>query len=300
MLERASASRAAARALYERTLRLDLTDVLPSIQAPTLLLRHRDNPFPRAVVAEVADLVPGSILREVDYDGPPSGVGDFWVPLIDEMDEFLTGTRTSGVTNQRQVTTLLFTDIVGSTAHAGRLGDTEWRSLLTRHDDALRNLIEEEGGRLIKNIGDGSLSSFDGPVRAIRCAQRLAERLEPLGLQIRAGVHTGECERIGLDVAGMAVHVGARVEATATAGEVLVTRAASELCRGSGIEFAPRGEHELKGVPGRWELFGVVGEGTSVAVTHEPSRLRVGDRIVLGVARRAPGLLRRAARRGAV
>lgn len=151
---------------------------------------------------------------------------------------------------------------------------------------------------MIKNIGDGSLSAFDGPVSAIRCAQQLHKAIAPLGLEIRAGVHTGECERVGLDVAGLAVHVGARVQAAAGPGEVLVSRAASELCAGSGLEFASRGLHELKGVPGRLELL-AVGADDQGADTPEPApTVRMSDRFVLGLARRAPGLLRGVARRG--
>ena len=297
-MERASASRGAARALWSRGMATDITAILPSIQAPTLALSHETIPPTAAVVAEVADLIPGATMRELRWPAPPTGFDDFWMPILDEVEEFLTGERRGDGVHRRFVTTLLFTDIVGSTEQAARHGDARWRELLARHDEHLRDLVDDHGGRLIKNIGDGSLSSFDGPVGAIRCARALAEAIRPLGLEIRAGVHTGECERIGLDVAGLAVHVGARVEAAAEPGQVLVTRDAAELCSGSGLAFDSRGPHQLKGVPGEWELL-AVRDGEAPAATPEPADgLRMSDRVVLRVARRAPGVLRGLARRG--
>lgn len=292
MLERASASRAAARAIWRRATESDLTDVLPSVQAPTLVMRHEDNLIPTAAVARVADLIPFARYREVRYAGVrPIGVADYWIPMVDEIEEFITGTR-GGEARQRTFATILFTDIVDSTAHAAMHGDTRWRELLADHDAVLAGLVDEEGGRLIKNVGDGSLSSFDGPVRAIRCAQRLSQAVEPMGVEIRAGVHAGDVERVGLDVAGIAVHVGARVQAAAEPGEVLVTAAARELSHGSGVEFHSRGGHELKGVPGEWDLYAVTGDRTVLELTAESEPLRVSDRVVLAAARRAPGLLR--------
>ena len=296
-LERASASRAAARVFWKRAMETDIAAILPSIQAPTLVLGHETIPPTTAVVSEVADLIPDSTMRELGWSAPPTGFDDLWLPLADEMEEFLTGERLGDDVHRRSVTTLLFTDVAGSTELAARHGDTRWREMLARHDEHLRDLVYDHGGRLIKNIGDGSLSSFDGPVGAIRCARALAEAVRPVGLDIRAGVHTGECERVGLDVAGLAVHVGARVEAAAEPGRIMVTRDAAELCSGSGLAFDSRGPHQLKGVPGDWELL-VVREDDAPAAPPEPApELRMGDRVVLRVARRAPGLLRGLARR---
>ena len=194
----------------------DITAILPSIQAPTLALSHETIPPTAAVVAEVANLIPGATLRELRWPAPPTGLDDFWLPILDEVEEFLTGERRGDGDHRRFVTTLLFTDIAGSTEHAARHGDAPGGSCSPATTSTCATSVDDHGGRLIKNIGDGSLSSFDGPVGAIRCARALAEAIRPLGLEIRAGVPHGRVrERIGLDVAGLAVHVGARVEAAA-------------------------------------------------------------------------------------
>jgi class 3 adenylate cyclase len=151
--------------------------------------------------------------------------------------------------------TVLFTDICDSTARAAELGDARWRDLLERHDDLVRRHLGRYRGREVKTTGDGFLATFDGPARAIRCAGDISQAVRALGIEIRAGLHTGECEVRGDDVAGMAVHIGARVGATAQRGEVLVSSTVRDLVVGSGIEFTERGEHELKGVPGQWRLF---------------------------------------------
>jgi class 3 adenylate cyclase len=295
MLERASASRAVARITFDAALQLDLSSVFPSIQAPTLVIDHEDAPVPVEVVAEVAELIPGAELVRVRYDGEPHAMADYWWPVVNELRRWLTGT-TEAPRRPTTFTTVMFTDIVGSTGHAARLGDGEWRKVLKSHDDSLRDLIEEEGGRLVKTIGDGSMSVYDGPVQAIRCARRLHEATQPLGIELRAGVHTGECERVGLDFAGMNVHVAARVEGQAQPGEVLVTAASMELCGGSGLEFAPRLPVELKGVPGAWTLYSAKGADGEMLLPDEDKPLRRGDRAVLATARRAPRLLRAAGR----
>jgi class 3 adenylate cyclase len=291
MLERASASRAVARITFDAALQLDLSSVFPSIQAPTLVVHHEDAPVPAEVVAEVAELIPGAELVRVGYDGEPHAMADYWWPTVNELRRWLTGTN-EAPRSPTMVTTLMFTDIVGSTGHAARLGDAEWRKVLKNHDDSLRDLIEEEGGRLVKTIGDGSMSVYDGPVQAVRCARRLNEATKPLGIELRAGIHTGECERVGLDFAGMNVHVAARVEGQAEPGEVLVTSASMELCGGSGLEFAPRAPVELKGVPGVWTLHSTRGATAGAPVPDDGRPLRPGDRAVLATARRAPRLLR--------
>jgi len=161
------------------------------------------------------------------------------------------------VRSERVLATVLFTDIIGSTEQASSLGDRRWREVLSEHNRLAETEVEAERGRLVKSIGDGMLAAFDGPARAISAAQALRDRLAPLGLQIRAGVHTGECEQLGEDLGGIAVHIGARVSSQAGAGEVLVSQTVRDLVVGSGLEFEDRGVRELKGVPGEWRLFAV-------------------------------------------
>ena len=297
MIERASASPPVARTFWDTALGVDLTEILPSVSVPTLVLHHPDTPVPLRVCREVAELVPAAQLREVDYVVEPHSMGDFWDPLLSASHEWLTGAPLADAPS-RIVATLLFTDVVGSTERVAELGDAAWRALLARHDDLLRDEVESRGGRVVKNIGDGSLSIFDGPVQAVGCALSIRETMAALGLEIRAGVHTGECEQLGLDVAGLAVHVGARVEATAGPGEVLVTQTACDLAKGSGLAFAPRGSHSLKGVPGDWALFAAAQEPAEPSALPPRAAPRLGDRAVLATARRAPGLLRALGRIG--
>ena len=217
-------------------------------------------------------------------------------PFIDAVERMVTGGRTTRPT-QRILTTVLFTDIVGSTALASTIGDRAWRDLLDRHEELLREHVAGAGCRVVKMIGDGSLSLFDGPARAISCAHDFAEAARGLDIEVRAGLHTGECEIVDDDVTGLAVHIGARVGALAGAGEVLVSRTVKDLVVGSGLEFNPRGTHELKGVPGSWELFALeYGGMPTVPVVPEQPRTHASDRIVLAAARRAAGLLRLAGR----
>jgi class 3 adenylate cyclase len=170
------------------------------------------------------------------------------------VEEFLTGVR-RGPDPDRVLATVLFTDIVGSTARAAATGDRDWRVLLERHDEVVRKELARFRGREIKQTGDGFLAAFDGPARAVRCAESISDRVRPLGIEVRAGVHCGECELRGGDLAGMAVHIGARVGACAGPGEVLVSSTVKELVAGSGLAFEDRGTHELKGVPGEWRLY---------------------------------------------
>jgi len=175
-----------------------------------------------------------------------------------DVAEFLTGKRPV-VEVERILTTVLFTDIVGSTELAAMLGDRRWRSLLDAHDGAVRKQFRRFRGTEINTTGDGFVASFDGPARAIRCAKAITEATEELGVQLRLGMHTGECEVRGDDLGGLAVHIAARVRALAVAGEILVSGMVRDLVAGSGIEFEDRGEHELRGVPGSWKLFAVQG-----------------------------------------
>jgi class 3 adenylate cyclase len=177
-------------------------------------------------------------------------------PLLDEIENVLS--KTGGrLEPERVLATVLFTDIAGSTERAAALGDHRWRELLEAHDLKVRRHVSAHGGRVLKSMGDGYFATFDGPARAIRCAHEIAEAVRVLGIEIRAGLHTGECELVGDDVAGMAVNIGARVSSLAGPGEVLVSGTVKDLVYGSGIEFADRGEHTLKGVPGDWRLYAV-------------------------------------------
>ena len=176
---------------------------------------------------------------------------------LDEIEEFLTGARHTAVTD-RVLATVLFTDVVGSTERAAQLGDRAWRALLDAHDGVVRRQLERFRGREVNTVGDGFVATFDGPGRAIQCACAIRDGVKALDIEVRAGLHTGEIELRGDDVAGIAVHLAQRVSALAAPGEVLVSRTVADLVVGSGIEFADRGEHELRGVPGTWHLYSVV------------------------------------------
>jgi class 3 adenylate cyclase len=236
---------------------LDLRDLVPSIHVPTLLLGRRDSMLLRIESSRyLAERLPDATLVELDGGDSLPWVGDA-DSVLDEIEEFMTGARRA-TDASRSLSTLLFTDIVGSTERAAKLGDTEWGRLLALHHQAVREELERWGGTEIDTAGDGFLASFDGPARAVRCARSIAGRIEELGLSIRTGVHTGEIEHAGTGVHGIAVHVGARVMALAGPSEVLVSSTVKDLTAGSGIDFEDAGEHELKGVPDRWHLYKVV------------------------------------------
>ena len=257
-LERYSASPATAYRMNLATSGFDTRDVLPLIRVPTLLLNREGDPFidPRHS-RYLAERIPGA--KHVELPGNDSLIlaGDVDA-VIDEVEEFLTGARQERPPD-RVLATVMFTDIVDSTKKAGELGDRRWREVLERHDELVRQELRRHQGREVKTTGDGFLATFDGPARAIRCAMGINEAVRTLGIEIRAGLHTGECEIRGDDVAGMAVHIGARVGARAEAGEVLVSSTVKDLVVGSGLSFSDRGATELKGVPGEWRLFAAEG-----------------------------------------
>jgi class 3 adenylate cyclase len=294
--ERASMGPGMARALWESCKLVDVRDVLPSITVPTLVLNHADSFIPAAGGRLMADLIPGARYVELPGRDHLPGAGDPEA-IAGEIEEFLTGAR-AAARPDRVLATVLFTDIVDSTGHAAQLGDSAWRQLRERHDALTRSQLERHRGREVKQTGDGFLASFDGPARAIRCACSIREEARELGIEIRAGLHTGECELIGDDIAGMAVHVAARVGARAQPSQVLVSGTVKDLVLGSGIEFLDQGTHELKGVPGEWRLFVVqADEGQAPASEPlSPARLRLTDRAARRLARNAPGLARFGAR----
>jgi class 3 adenylate cyclase len=254
--ERLSLPPQAINAMYISQLERDLRGVLPTIQVPTLVLHRAGNQHLRAGHGRyLADHIPNAKYVEIPGDDHYFHVGDVEVVMA-EIEEFLTGVRPVAEFD-RVLATVLFTDIVGSTERAASLGDRAWRALLDTHNAIVRRELTRHRGREIKTAGDGFLATFDGPARAIRCAAAINDQVRPLGIEIRAGLHTGECELIGDDVGGLAVHIGARVVGEAGAGEVLVSSTVKDLVAGSGIRFADRGVRPLKGVPGEWRLFAV-------------------------------------------
>jgi len=234
----------------------DVRDVLPTIRVPTLLMnRAEDEILEPGHTRYLAEHISGA--RHVELPGRETlaifGDSD---AVLDEIEEFITGARQER-RHDRVLATVLFTDICDSTKHAAELGDKQWRELLRRHDDQSRRAIARLRGREVKATGDGFLATFDGPARGIQCARAVVEAVRPLGIEVRAGLHTGECEVIGDDVGGLAVHIGARVSQRAKPSEVLVSSTVKDLVTGSGIQFEDRGVHELKGVPDEWRLFAV-------------------------------------------
>ena len=254
-LERASASPGSIIALMRANYEIDVRHLLPSVRVPTLILhRTGDALIPVAAGRYLAEHIPEA--RYVEIPGMDHLVLDNQTQdvIADEIEEFVTGVRPAPEPD-RVLATVLFTDIVGSTEHASAIGDRKWMDLLEAHNELAKREIGRFRGRAVKSTGDGVLATFDGPGRAVRCAQSIAGSVEQLGLHVRAGLHTGECELMGADVGGIAVHIAARVAALAGAGEVLVSSTVKDLVAGSGIQFEARGSHALKGVPGEWALF---------------------------------------------
>jgi class 3 adenylate cyclase len=250
---RLAASPAVAAAVIRMIFQLDVRAVLPTIRVPTLVVSRRDAIFPAASGRAVADLIPGACFVEVPGADYGLAVGDV-DQIVDEIEEFVTGSRPAHDVD-RVLGTVLFTDIVGSTRRAAELGDRGWRTLLDAHEAMARQEVTAHGGAVADFTGDGLVATFEGPARAIRCALALRDRVHTLGIRIRAGVHTGEIERRGEGVAGLGVHIAARVMALAEGDEVLVSRTVKDLVAGSGLQFEDRGTHELKGVPDDWQVF---------------------------------------------
>jgi class 3 adenylate cyclase len=244
-------------ALFRADYENDARHLLPSIRVPTLIIHRKDDStIPAACGRDMAQKIPGA--KYVELPGEDHLLQAFEPELLDllldEIEEFITGVRHRPEPD-RVLATVMFTDMVGSTQRAAELGDSRWHELLNNYYAVVRKELTAFRGREVNTAGDGLLATFDGPARAIRCACSVRERLRPLGLQVRTGLHTGECELIGDDIGGIAVHIGARVVATAAPDEVLVSSTVKDLVAGSGLQFVDRGAHCLKGVPGEWRLF---------------------------------------------
>ena len=251
--ERAAASPGMARALLESLRGIDVSAAATSVHVPAIVLHRCDDPVPIEPARELARLISGARFVELDGADHAITVGEL-EPIVAEIEELVTGGRGTPEAG-RALLTLLFTDIVGSTDLAGELGDATWREVLGEHNRIVRRQLSVHQGREVKSVGDGFLATFDGPARAIWCAQAIAGEVRRLGIEVRAGIHTGETELLGDDVGGVAVHIAARAVALAGPGEVLVTRTVHDLMAGSGMRFADRGTHELKGVPGEWGMM---------------------------------------------
>ena len=255
---RLAASPGAAVALMRVNMQIDITRILPAIRVPTLIVHRKDDLcVPLDWSRYLARRILNARLVELAGQDHVPVVGDAEA-LLGEIEEFLTGTRAATETD-RVLTTVLFTDIVDSTTRAASLGDRRWRDLLAAHHDVVRRELERHRGREIETAGDGFLATFDGPARAVRCACAVAQDVQRLGIEVRAGLHTGEVEQVGEKVMGIAVHTAARVAALAGPREVLVSSTVKDLVAGSGLRFVDRGSHDLRGVPGEWRLFAVEG-----------------------------------------
>jgi pimeloyl-ACP methyl ester carboxylesterase len=254
---RAAATPAAYAALERMNLEVDTRDILARIHVPTLVMNRTGDPVANVDAArDLAAHVDGA--RFIEFPGDAHSIaGEQGEDVIAAIQEFVTGERPAPSVD-RVLATVLFTDIVGSTKLAAEIGDARWKQLLAEHDARSRAEIERHRGRLVDSQGDGLLASFDGPARAVRCAQAIGDAVRALGLQIRAGAHTGEIEVVGDRIQGIAVHIGARIAALAGPSEVLVSSTVKDLTAGSGLMFEDSGEHELKGVPDRWHLYRVV------------------------------------------
>jgi class 3 adenylate cyclase len=256
---RQSASPGAFAALNRMNVQIDIRHVLPAIRVPTLVLHNTGDRWVEVERGrDLANRIPGAEFVELPIEGHMTPAADMPL-LLAEIERFLGAAweEDSNREPDRQLATLLFTDIVDSTSHMAQLGDAGWRELLERHHALVRRELARARGKEVDTAGDGFFAAFDGPARAIRCGCAIAESMKELGLEVRVGLHTGECELIDGKVAGIAVHTGARVAAKAAHGEVLVSSTVKDLVAGSGLRFEDRGTHELKGIPGEWHLYSV-------------------------------------------
>ncbi len=300
-VERMSASPGMARATLEAVFRIDVRPILPTISTPVLVIHARDDVVPVQQGRYIADHICGARLLEVD--------GNDHVPWLNDPDkiltgveEFLTGSEAAPSQSRRALRTVLFTDMVSSTERAAATGDERWRVVLQRFGEITAKHTQRFGGTVVKSTGDGHLATFDGPTQAIRCAEALRAEAETMSIEIRAGIHTGECELLDTDIGGIAVHIAARILGQAGAGEIVVSRTVRDLVVGSGTGFEDRGSFELRGVPGTWQLLTVNRHGprpgsaeadlTSTPTPGPRTAMRRSDHAVAVMARRTPWILR--------
>ncbi len=296
MLERSSATPAAAWSYYEWLCELDVRDVLRSVKVPTRVLWSPTNTVPEAYGRYMTELIPGATFHLLPRMPAGASLGQSLIPTMEHLEEVATG-NPHQVEAERYLGTVLFTDVVSSTELLARVGDAKYRDLRAGHERQVRLAVEEAGGELVSVTGDGTMSVFDGPTKAVRVAEAICRQAEGDGIAVRCGAHTGEVQRDGRNITGMTVHIGARVGAAAGAGEVLVSRTVHDLVFGSGLSFASRGEHDLKGVPGRWELFAVTHAGEQAdSLPRDESMKTSMDKLAIQAARRTPGLSRAALR----
>ncbi len=290
LLERTSASRAGAQAYVDAAKQSDVTRILPEVRVPVRVFHLPTGSLPESVPRHVAEQLPNATFEVLPATRQGIAPTESFNPFFEQLARAASG---GSVPSARQVVTLLFEDVVGSTALVARIGDAAWRELVARRDQVVERQVEKYGGTVIKRAGDGSMATFPGPAAALECSRALHDAMAGFDLQLRVGVHTGECERLAGDYAGLAVHIAARVASAAAPGETFVSRVVSDLVAGSGIHFAPRGTHELKGVPGSAELLALVDVAPPpMAPTPAPSPTAL-DRLVVGAARRAPSAVRR-------
>jgi pimeloyl-ACP methyl ester carboxylesterase len=305
MLERMSASPGMARATLEATFQIDIRPILSTITAPTLVIHATADLVPVQSGRYLADHIPGARMFEIDSNDHAPWFSD---PdgITTVIEEFLTGSHGAPSQSQRALRTVLFSDMVASTEHAASAGDERWRAVLQRFGEITTQLTERFGGTVVKSTGDGYLTTFDGPTQAIRCAEALHAEAEKLGIEIRVGIHTGECELLGTDIGGIAVHIAARILGVAGAGEIFVSSTVRDLVVGSGTRFEEHGVVELRGVPGTWQILAVDRHGArtgsreaelATAPTPGPrTAMRRSDRAVAVMAKRTPWILRGMAR----
>jgi class 3 adenylate cyclase/pimeloyl-ACP methyl ester carboxylesterase len=289
LLERTAASRPVARAYVEAAMHTDVSRIAAQVRCPVRVLHMPTNRLPEAVSRHAAELFPKGELRVLRPSQPGMSWGESLAPVWEHNAELVSGRATTP--SDRLLATVMFEDVVGSTTLVSRIGDDAWGKLRVQRERLVRDCVEDHGGRVISAAGDGSMCTLPGPAVGIRCAEQLHDVVRPLELQLRVGIHTGECERIGNDLSGLAVHVAARIGAAAAPGETLVSRTVSDLVAGSGLNFASRGIHELKGVPGDWELLTATGSPTAPSVPAQPPKPRFSDRLIVTAARRMPRVL---------
>jgi class 3 adenylate cyclase len=259
--QRLSATPDEAAILLRLAWQTNIEDVLPTVHVPTLVCwREGLDEQTKAVGRRIVDAVPGAVGSELPGDDLFMIAGD-WKRAVTEIEDFVVSAAETAPDADRVLATVMFTDVVGSTEHAVEIGDREWRHLVDRHHAAVRHELTRFRGREVDTAGDGFFAAFDGPARAIRCASAIRSAVDQLGLRLRIGVHAGECERVGSGLRGVAVHIGARVGASAAPGEILVSSTVRDLVAGSGIQFEDAGRHALKGVPDDWRLYRVASVG---------------------------------------